>query len=251
MARTEQPKSPGFGDWLYDRLFHNYIWRSVFRSGYPNTPRNQMLAIATNVFLHLHPTRIHKTHVKITHTYCLGGLSFFMFLGLTVTGVMLMFYYVPSVDRAYTDIQALETNVRFGMLIRNLHRWMAHGMVLTVLLHMMRVFYMGAYKPPREFNWVVGVILLILTLLLSFTGYLLPWDQLALWAITVGTNIAGAAPVLGGESRFVLIGGFEVGDAALIRFYTLHVIALPLLAAIFMSVHFWRIRRDGGLARPL
>jgi quinol-cytochrome oxidoreductase complex cytochrome b subunit len=251
MARTEQPKSPGLGDFLYDKLFHNYIWRSIFRSGYPNTPRNQMLAIATNVFLHLHPTRIHKTHVKITHTYCLGGLSFFMFLGLTVTGVMLMFYYVPSVDRAYTDIQALETNVRFGMLIRNLHRWMAHGMVLTVLLHMMRVFYMGAYKPPREFNWIVGVILLVLTLLLSFTGYLLPWDQLALWAITVGTNIAGTAPVLGGETRFVMIGGFEVGDAALIRFYTLHVIALPLLAAIFMSVHFWRIRRDGGLARPL
>jgi quinol-cytochrome oxidoreductase complex cytochrome b subunit len=251
MARTEQPKRPGFGDFIYDKLFHNYIWRSVFRSGYPNTPRNQMLAISTNVFLHLHPTRIHKTHVKITHTYCLGGLSFFMFLGLTVTGVMLMFYYVPSVDRAYTDVAALETNVRFGMLIRNLHRWMAHGMVLTVLLHMMRVFYMGAYKPPREFNWVVGVILLVLTLLLSFTGYLLPWDQLALWAITVGTNIAGAAPVLGGQSRFILIGGFEVGPNALIRFYTLHVIALPLLAAIFMSVHFWRIRRDGGLARPL
>src|SRR5581483_4677110 len=152
--------------------------------------------------------------------------SFFMFLGLTVTGVMLMFYYVPSVDRAFTDVQNLETNVRFGMLIRNLHRWMAHAMVLTVLLHMMRVFYTGAYKPPREYNWVVGVILLVLTLLLSFTGYLLPWDQLALWAITVGPN-------------------------ALIRFYTLHVIALPLLAAIFMSVHFWRIRRDGGLARPL
>ncbi len=251
MARTEQPKGPGLGGFIYDKLFHNYIWRSVFRSGYPNTPRNQMLAIATNVFLHLHPTRIHKTHVKITHTYCLGGLSFFMFLGLTVTGVMLMFYYVPSVDRAYTDLAALETNVRFGMLIRNLHRWMAHAMVLTVLLHMMRVFYMGAYKPPREFNWVVGVILLVLTLLLSFSGYLLPWDQLALWAITVGAGIAGAAPVLGGEVRFVMIGGFEVGPNALIRFYTLHVIALPLLAAIFMSVHFWRIRRDGGLARPL
>ncbi len=251
MAVSEQPKGRGLGDLLYDKLFHNYIWSSVFRSGYPNTPRNQMLAIATNVFLHLHPTRIHKTHVKITHTYCLGGLSFFMFLGLTVTGVMLMFYYVPAVNLAYQNVADLETNVRFGMLIRNLHRWMAHAMVITVLLHMMRVFYMGAYKPPREFNWVVGVILLVLTLLLSFTGYLLPWDQLALWAITVGTNIAGAAPILGGQSRFVLIGGFEVGPGALIRFYTLHVIALPLLAAIFMSVHFWRIRRDGGLARPL
>jgi quinol-cytochrome oxidoreductase complex cytochrome b subunit len=251
MSVSERPKGPGLGDFLYDKLFHNYVWSSIFRSGYPNTPRNQMLAIATNVFLHLHPTRIHKTHVKITHTYCLGGLSFFMFLGLTVTGVMLMFYYVPSVDRAYGDVATLETQVRFGMLIRNLHRWMAHAMVITVLLHMMRVFYMGAYKPPREFNWVVGVILLVLTLLLSFTGYLLPWDQLALWAITVGTNIAGSAPMLGGQTRFVLIGGFEVGPNALIRFYTLHVIGLPLLAAIFMSVHFWRIRRDGGLARPL
>ncbi len=249
--RTERPRAPGVITTLYEKLFHNYIWQSIFRSGYPNTPRNQMLVIATNVFLHLHPTRLHKTHVKITHTYCLGGLSFFLFLGLTVTGVLLMFYYVPSVDRAYTDINALSTNVRYGSLIRNMHRWMAHAMVLTVLLHMMRVFYTGAYKPPREFNWVVGVILLILTLLLSFTGYLLPWDQLALWAITVGTNMVGSAPVLGKATVFVLRGGFDVGPNALIRFYTLHVIGLPLVAAIFMAVHFWRIRRDGGMARPL
>jgi quinol-cytochrome oxidoreductase complex cytochrome b subunit len=249
--QTERPKGPGLLSTIYDKVFHNYVWQSIFRSGYPNTPRNQMLVVATNVFLHLHPTRIHKTHVKITHTYCLGGLSFFLFLGLTVTGVLLMFYYVPSVERAYSDIAALETNVRYGSLMRNMHRWMAHGMVLTVLLHMMRVFYTGAYKPPREFNWVVGVILLILTLLLSFTGYLLPWDQLALWAITVGTNMVGSAPVLGDSVVFVLRGGFEVGPNALIRFYTLHVIGLPLVAAIFMAVHFWRIRRDGGMARPL
>ena len=116
---------------------------------------------------------------------------------------------------------------------------------------MMRVFYTGAYKPPREFNWVIGVVLLVLTLLLSFTGYLLPWDQLALWAITVGTNMVGSAPLLGEPNRFVLVGGYQVGQAALIRFYTLHVIGLPLVAAVFMMVHFWRIRRDGGLARPL
>ena len=251
MASTERPVRRGIGDRLYEFTFQNRVWRSIFRSGYPNTPRNQMLAVATNVFLHLHPTRIHRTHVKITHTFCLGGLSFFLFLGLTVTGVLLMFYYVPSVERAYQDMLALETDVRFGMLMRNIHRWMAHGMVLTVLLHMMRVFYTGAYKPPREFNWVVGVVLFVLTLLLSFTGYLLPWDELAFWAITVGTNMVGSAPILGEPNRFVLIGGFEVGDAALIRFYTLHVIGLPLLAAVFMTVHFWRIRRDGGLARPL
>jgi quinol-cytochrome oxidoreductase complex cytochrome b subunit len=251
MASAERPPSKGINDQIYDLLFKNYVWQSIFRTGYPNTPRNQMLVVATNVFLHLHPTRIHRTHVKITHTYCLGGLSFFMFLGLTVTGVLLMFYYVPSVERAYADIQALETNVRFGLLLRNLHRWMAHAMIILVLLHMMRVFYTGAYKPPREFNWVIGVILFILTLLLSFTGYLLPWDQLAFWAVTVGTTMIGSAPVLGDESKFLLLGGFEVGPNALIRFYTLHVIALPLVIAIFMAVHFWRVRRDGGLARPL
>jgi len=251
MAVTEQPRSPGVGGWLYDKLFHNYVWRSIFRSGYPNTPRNQMLVVATNVFLHLHPTRLHKTHVRITHTYCLGGITFFFFLGLTVTGVMLMFYYVPSPDRAFTDMNSLETTVRFGMLMRNMHRWMAHGMVIAVFLHMMRVFYTGAYKPPREFNWVVGVVLLVLTLMLSYTGYLLPWDQLAIWAVTVGMNMVGSAPLVGETSRLVLLGGLEVSDSALLRFYTLHVIGLPLLAGIFMAVHFWRIRRDGGLARPL
>ncbi len=251
MATSERPEGQGLGDRLYDAMFGNRLWRSIFRSGYPNTPRNQMLAVATNVFLHLHPTRIHRTHVKITHTFCLGGLSFFLFLGLTITGVLLMFYYVPSVERAYEDIVKINSEIRFGRLMRNMHRWMAHGMVLTVLLHMMRVFYTGAYKPPREFNWVVGVVLLVVTLLLSFTGYLLPWDQLAIWAITVGTNMIGSMPILGEANRFIMVGGFEVGEAALIRFYTLHVLALPLIAAIFMAVHFWRIRRDGGLARPL
>src|ERR1700694_1270488 len=251
MAVTERPPGQSLFDKIYDKLFHNYVWQSIFRSGYPNTPRNQMLVVATNVFLHLHPTRLHKTHVKITHTYCLGGITFFFFLGLTVTGVMLMFYYVPSPDRAFTDINSLETSVRFGMLMRNMHRWMAHGMVIAVFLHMMRVFYTGAYKPPREFNWVVGVVLLILTLMLSYTGYLLPWDQLAIWAVTVGMNMVGSAPLAGQTSRLVLLGGLEVSNSALLRFYTLHVIGLPLLAAIFMAVHFWRIRRDGGLARPL
>jgi quinol-cytochrome oxidoreductase complex cytochrome b subunit len=259
MAVTEEPGKPRtwqerlhiLADRLYDRLFHNYIWRSIFRSGYPNTPRNQMLVVATNVFLHLHPTRIHRTHVKITHTYCLGGLTFFMFILLTVTGVLLMFYYVPDVNRAWMDIAALETNVRFGLLMRNLHRWGAHAMVILVFLHMMRVFYTGAYKPPREFNWVVGVTLLFLTLLMSFTGYLLPWDQLAIWAITVGHGIGGSTPYLGDEVQQVLFGGFEIGQNALIRFYTLHVLGLPLISAIMMAVHFWRIRRDGGMARPL
>ncbi len=236
---------------LYDRLRQTNVWKSFFRTGYPDNRRDRNLIMVENTFLHLHPAQVRRSGIRTTYTLCLGGISFFLFLVLTVTGVLLMFYYVPSVERAYSDIQALETSTTFGMLLRNMHRWGAHAMVITVFLHMARVFYTGSYKPPREFNWVIGVVLLVLTLLLSFTGYLLPWDQLALWAITVGTNMVGAAPFLGKQIRFLLLGGAEVGPNALIRFYTLHVIGLPLLAATFMAVHFYRIRRDGGISGPL
>jgi quinol-cytochrome oxidoreductase complex cytochrome b subunit len=204
-----------------------------------------------NVFLHLHPVRVKKHAVRYTYTFCLGGISFFLFLALTVTGVYLMFFYVPSIERAYQDIQTIENSVAFGSLIRNMHRWAAHLMVLTVFLHMIRVFYHGAYKPPREFNWAIGVLLLFSTLWLSFTGYLLPWDQIAFWAITVGTQMATYAPLLSTESSFVLLGGIEVGQETLIRFYVMHVIAFPLIAAILMVVHFWRIRKDGGISGPV
>src|SRR5205807_2168844 len=145
----------------------------------------------------------------------------------------------------------LQFVVSSGLFLRNLHRWSAHAMVFLVFAHMFKVFYRGAYRPPREFNWVIGVVLLLITLFLSFTGYLLPWDQLAFWAITVGTNMVGSAPGFGDQVRFMLIGGYEVGENALIRFYVLHVIGLPLLLAVFMAVHFWRIRKDGGIAGPL
>jgi quinol-cytochrome oxidoreductase complex cytochrome b subunit len=232
-------------------LTENRVFKSIFRTGYPSTPRNQALIMFNNVFLHLHPVRIRRESLRITYTFCLGGLSFFLFLLLTVTGVLLMFYYRPATAVAYQDMKDLETIVTFGLLLRNLHRYSAHGMVITVFLHMVRVFYTGAYKAPREFNWIVGVILLTLTFLLSFTGYLLPWDQLAIWAVTVGTNMAGATPLIGDTVRFAIVGGFEIGDNTLIRWYVLHVIALPLLAALFMVVHFWRIRKDGGIAGPL
>ena len=123
--------------------------------------------------------------------------------------------------------------------------------LMSVFLHMMRVFYHGAYKPPREFNWVVGVILLFLTIMLSFTGYLLPWDQIAYWAITIGTNMAGYAPLFNTPSKLLLLGGIEVGQNTLLRFYVLHIMVFPLVGAIFMAVHFWRIRKDGGISGPL
>ena len=162
-----------------------------------------------------------------------------------------MFYYVPSVERAYGDMQDLKYVVPFGRFLRNLHRWSAHGMVTTVFLHMLRVFYTGSYKPPREFNWVVGVVLFVLTLILSYTGYLLPWDQLAFWAITVGSNIAGYAPILGKKVQFAMLGGNIVGQGALLRFYVLHCILLPLVMAVLMALHFWRVRKDGGISGPL
>jgi quinol---cytochrome c reductase cytochrome b subunit, bacillus type len=227
------------------------VWRSLFRQPYPSTSRTRALAVMNNVFLHLHPVRVKKHAVRYTYTFCLGGISFFLFLALTVTGVYLMFFYVPSVSRAFQDIQAIENSVAFGSLIRNMHRWAAHLMVLTVFLHMIRVFYHGAYKPPREFNWAVGVLLLFSTLWLSFTGYLLPWDQIAFWAITVGTNMATYAPLIPSQSSFILLGGIEVGQGTLIRFYVFHVIAFPLIAALLMVVHFWRIRKDGGISGPV
>jgi quinol-cytochrome oxidoreductase complex cytochrome b subunit len=227
------------------------VWRSLFRQPYPNTSRTRALAVMNNVFLHLHPVRVKRHAVRYTYTFCLGGISFFLFLALTVTGLYLMFFYVPSIANAYEDIQAIEASVAFGSLVRNMHRWAAHLMVLTVFLHMIRVFYHGAYKPPREFNWVVGVVLLFCTLWLSFTGYLLPWDQIAFWAITVGTQMALYGPLVGQETGFFLLGGIQVGQETLLRFYVMHVIAFPLITAIFLIVHFWRIRKDGGISGPV
>ncbi len=227
------------------------LWRSLFRQPYPNTSRTRALAVMNNVFLHLHPVRVKRHAVRYTYTFCLGGISFFLFLALTVTGLYLMFFYVPSVTRAYQDIVAIDNSIAFGSLVRNMHRWAAHLMVLTVFLHMIRVFYHGAYKPPREFNWVIGVLMLFCTLWLSFTGYLLPWDQIAFWAVTVGTQMATYAPFLSRESALILLGGIEVGQNTLLRFYVMHVIAFPLIIAILMVVHFWRIRKDGGISGPV
>jgi quinol-cytochrome oxidoreductase complex cytochrome b subunit len=227
------------------------VWRSLFRQPYPTTGRTRALAVMNNVFLHLHPVRVKRHAVRYTYTFCLGGMSFFLFLALTVTGLYLMFFYVPSVSRAYQDIQAISSSIAFGDFVRNMHRWAAHLMVLTVFLHMMRVFYHGAYKPPREFNWVIGVLLLFFTLGLSFTGYLLPWDQIAFWAVTVGSQMATYVPLVSSEFGFILLGGIQVGQETLLRFYVLHVIALPLVAAILMIVHFWRIRKDGGISGPV
>jgi quinol-cytochrome oxidoreductase complex cytochrome b subunit len=254
---------------LGEIIYESQIWKSIFRHPMPVDRRNRIVVMLTNFFLHLHPVSIKKQGIALSYTWCMGGVTFFLFLVETVTGVLLMFYYRPTLEWAYNDILALRDIYSLGIM-REIHRWGAHAMVITVWLHMYRVFLTGSYKPPREFNWVIGVILLLLTLLLSFTGYLLPWDQLAVWAITVGSNMARATPVLGHEgpghqflylgypmitsgtdARFALLGARNVGEETLNRFYILHCIAIPLAVSLLLAIHFWRVRKDGGISGPL
>jgi len=255
---------------LMDQVKRSQIWKSVFRHDIPSDERGRAQVVLSNVFLHLHPVRMPKSGIRVRYTWCMGGLTFFIFLVETITGILLMFYYRPTLEYAYTDIIDLGEQVPLGIM-REIHRWGAHLMIITVWLHMLRVFMTGSYKPPREFNWAVGVILLLLTLMLSFTGYLLPWDQLAIWAITVGSNMARATPFLGHEgpgaaflklgdiglvhagndARFALLGGRFVGEGALLRFYVLHCLLIPFVAAVLMAVHFWRVRKDGGISGPM
>jgi len=252
------------------KVVNSQLAKSIFRIGIPKNRRTRLLVILNSVWLHLHPVRVSRHAVKYRYTWCMGGITFFLFMVLVVTGLLLMFYYRPTVEYAYMDIVDLREQVPIGIM-REIHRWAAHAMVISVWLHMFRVFMTGSYKAPREFNWVVGVVLLVLTLLLSFTGYLLPWDQLAMWAVTVGTNMAGATPFLGHEGpgsalfqvgelpivhsgndvRFALLGGRFVGEAALLRFYVLHCVAIPFVAVILMAFHFFRVRKDGNISGPL
>jgi len=224
------------------------VWHSFFRHGWPDNPLDRSLVMTSNIFFHLHPVKVSRKSIRWSYSFGLGVITIILFGVLVFTGVVEMFYYVPSVERAYSTLKEIQLTVPLGEFTRNMHRWAAHAMVLVAILHMARVFYTGAYKPPREFNWTVGVVLLILTFAASFTGYLLPWDQLSFWAITIGTNIAGYAPVMGPTVRQTLLGGSEVGQNALTRFYALHVAIVPLSTVILISLHLWRVRKDGGLA---
>ena len=257
---------------IVEKITESQIWKSIFRHPMPTDRRNRVVVMLTNFFLHLHPVSVRKQGIALSYTWCMGGTTFFLFLAEVVSGVLLMFYYRPVIEYAYQDIQDLRAHVTLGVL-REIHRWGAHAMIIAIWLHMMRVFLTGSYKPPREFNWMVGVILLVLTMLLSFTGYLLPWDQLAIWAITVGSNMAKATPLVGAggpfakvmmfpgtdvpmihagsDARFFLLAGTFVGENALLRFYVLHCVFIPLIVTVLIAIHFWRIRKDGGISGPL
>ena len=235
---------------------------SVVRHGKADSDRAKSQTVMHNFFLHVMPTRIHIRTLKFGTTLGLGIITLSLFIILVVTGVLLMIYYKPDVNQAYDSMWDIMYVVPTGRFMRNIHRWSAHAMVACVILHMARVFYTSAYKKPRQFNWVAGMGLFVITLFLSFTGYLLPWDQLAFWAITIGSNIAQSPRELtdalgmtqyfdiGGMQKEILLGAHYVGQEALTRFYVLHVMILPAVLSVILGVHFWRIRKDGGLARP-
>ena len=235
---------------------------SLRRRGKATSDRSRSQAVFSNLFLHIHSVKVHRHSLKPGYTMGLGLLTTACLIILTATGILLMVYYKPVTDLAYASIKDIHYVVPTGRMIRNLHRWAAHGMVALAFLHMARVFYTASYRKPREFNWVVGVALLALTLALSFTGYLLPWDQLAYWATTIGANIASSPQEVtdalgvtdyfdpGGLIKTLLLGANTVGGEALIRFHLLHVMVLPIMLFALLGVHIWRIRRDGGLSRP-
>ena len=230
-----------------ERVRESAVWRSIRRVPDRSTPRERAAGHWSSFLLHLYPVKVRREELAFGYSWFLGVASITLFASLVVSGIYLMFFYVPSPNTAYVDIQRLQTEVGFGQFIRNVHRWSAHLMVVAVMAHMARVFYRGAYKPPREFNWVIGVTLLLATLFMSFTGYLLPWDQLAFWAVTVGTSIVGFVPFVGDQLSEMLLGGKQIGAATILRFYVLHVAVLPTAMVVLIAFHLWRWRKDAML----
>jgi cytochrome b6 len=214
--------------------------------------RNPLVTLARwgAEFKQMFMERVREPQLGFRHTWYLGALTLGAFTIQLTTGLLLMLYYHPSIPQAYADMKDLQFVVSSGVFLRNLHRWSAHAMVFLVFAHLAKVFYRGAFRPPRELNWIVGVFLLMLTLLSSYTGYLLPWDQLSYWGVTVGSNIMSSTPFIGEKLRFVLLGGNTVNANALLRFYVLHVVILPLSAILLISIHLWRLHKDGGMYSP-
>jgi quinol-cytochrome oxidoreductase complex cytochrome b subunit len=212
--------------------------------------RNRMRAVANNAILHLHPTKVPVKALRFSYTWGLGGISALLAVILTVTGILLSFRYEPNVDRAYTSILQIETQMAFGSLFRSVHHWSANLLVIITFLHLLRVFLTGGYKKGRAMNWFIGVLLLLVVLAFNFTGYLLPWDQLAYWAITVSTSLLSYIPAIGNKLSGFVLGGPEIGQGALSNFYGLHVSVLPMVLITMMAYHFWKIRKNGGISQP-
>jgi quinol-cytochrome oxidoreductase complex cytochrome b subunit len=202
------------------------------------------------IFLHLHPAKVNESSLRFTRTFGLGGMAALLVVILIITGILLRFYYVASPSEAYNSIVFLKNQVLFGQFIRNIHHWSGVFLLLIAFLHFLRVFFTGAYRDSRKINWLFGLVLLLLIVLSNFTGYLLPWDQLAYWAITVGTTIISYLPLAGDDLRMLIIGGRELNAGTLQTFFTLHTALLPFLLLVLVLYHFWRVRKAGGILIP-
>ena len=255
---------------IVDKITESQVWKSVFRHPMPTDRRNRVVVMLTNFFLHLHPVSVRKQGIALSYTWCMGGTTFFLFIVEVVTGVLLMFYYRPTLEHAYNDILALRDVTTLGIL-RELHRWGAHAMVIAVWLHMYRVFLTGSYKPPREFNWVVGVLAagddapaLVhrLPAAVGPAGDLGHHGRLEHGPGHAGHGRRGAGGVapdaqrgqpdhVGLRRQVRPLGGRSVGEMTLNRFYVLHCVAIPLAVTLLIMIHFWRVRKDGGISGPM
>ncbi|MFQ5576235.1 MAG: cytochrome bc complex cytochrome b subunit [Anaerolineae bacterium] len=225
--------------------------RALLRGDGPTEkPNPRYRAQVKSFLLHIRPKFYQEGSTWFSHTFRLGYFSVFLFVVELVTGLILMVYYAPAPERAYGDMLNILSNVTFGKFFRDLHRLGAELMVAIVVLHMGRVYFTGAYKKPREFTWLTGAILLFITLFLSFSGYLLPWDQLAYWAVTIGTSMAEATPFFGNEANLLLRGSQDIDAGGLLRFYLLHVLILPLVAIVLISIHYYKVAREHSISLP-
>jgi len=231
--------------WARLKALITQIQRSIQRESLrPSDDRGRQRLVMNNLLFHLHPPKVPARTIRFTYTFGLGGLAVLLLFILGITGFLLMFAYTPSPEFAYRNMIALRTQIAFGQLVRNIHYWSSNLLLVVVFLHLLRVFYTSAYRPPREFNWQLGLSLLFLTVAASFTGYLLPWDQLAYWAITVVNSIIKYVPLIGETSSRLLLGGTEINENTLRNFFTLHVFVIPMGFLVIVSYHIWRVRKD-------
>ena len=225
---------------------------SILRGEPPTqTPNPRFAAHKLSFFAHFRPRTFPADATGFRNTYFLGFFCVFLFVVELITGLILTVYYQPFPSQAYASVQQIVARVPFGALVRDIHRLAGEIMVVCVGLHMLRVFWAGAYKGRRRLTWVMGIGLFMATLAMAFTGYLRPWDQRAYWAVTIGTSILESIPVIGGELNLLIRGGPDIGAAGLLRFNLLHVFVLPLIGVIFLGVHYYRVARIHGISRPV
>ncbi len=206
--------------------------------------------MSKNLLLHFRPRRVPVDAVRFNLTWGLGGMAVLMLMQQLATGLLLVVFYKPLPVQAYESVQHIQSTIFLGRLVRNLHHWTGHVLVVVVFLHLLRVFLHDAFYPPRRANWLVGLGLAVLVLMANFSGYLLPWDQLSYWAVTIATSMLGYIPLVGLSLQEMIRGGGEVGAATLQLFYSVHTSIIPVTLLLLMVYHFWFIRRAGGVLIP-